>query len=206
MMFGLIVAFGLKNRKIANDGLAPEVIRELHTDVLYLNVPIPESSLAQRIGHPLVPDVFNGSAWVSVVIDYATFELNIPMLGFVKVPMEGYQHKVNFLVKDTTNNVSGYLIARIEFEKGIFGFAKSIGAILTQGVPSTVNRYNVLKEKNESGSVYSWQGSIGDNNKHIRINTTVESLEKEHTSFYQFVTDRPFKYAIGDIYRNSQIL
>jgi len=79
---------------------AGDQVRERHVRALYVNVPVPEKWLQKQLTPPAVPDVFGGSAWISIVIDDLS-KLQTPMFGrFVTVPgMNGWMMKVNALVR-----------------------------------------------------------------------------------------------------------
>ena len=80
--------------------MAKDVVRERHVRALYVNIPVPQEWLRARLIPPAVPDVYDGKAWISVVVD-DLFWLQAPMGGgFMTVPgMNGWMMKVNALVR-----------------------------------------------------------------------------------------------------------
>jgi hypothetical protein len=93
----------------------------------------------------LEADIYNGSAWLSIVIDNLDkLEYHTP-LGYINTFTKGWMTKVNLLVANKKTKEKGYMITSIDFENNISGYIRSKGAVLTQKIPSTVCNYNVTK-------------------------------------------------------------
>jgi len=126
------------------------VVRERHDDAMYINVPISASEASALLREPLVPDVYNGTAWVTILVDGLNhLEYYAPIVGFVNTLTSGWMTKVNLLVRNSVTDAPGYLITSIDFERGITGSVRSTGAIVTQKIPSVVGTYNVARTKDD---------------------------------------------------------
>eukprot|EP00040_Diaphanoeca_grandis_P001509 m.18711 g.18711 ORF g.18711 m.18711 type:complete len:299 (-) comp12170_c0_seq1:133-1029(-) len=132
---------------------APNV-KERHLRALYINIPIPVTTLAKLLTAPAVPDVHNGSAWISICVD-DLYYLKLPVLGgWMSVPgMNGWMIKVNALVKCPVapgeEPISGYQILTLDFERtwGPTAKLKRNGAMDTQKIPTTLADFDMSSGK-----------------------------------------------------------
>ena len=135
------------------------VVEERHVRALYINVPISVEEAAKLTKAPCIPDVFEGSAWISICVD--DLDVMKPYIGlglFAPSMLTGWMTKVNLLVKapavdiplhDVSEEgyVHGYQILSLHFESGFAGKVKRLGAISTQKVPTGLAEYDVSSGK-----------------------------------------------------------
>lgn len=168
------------------------VVRERHDDAIYINVPIAASEAAALLRAPLVPDIYNGSAWASVLVDGLNhLEYHVPVVGFVDTFTSGWMNKVNLLVRNSATDTPGYLIHSIDFERGVMGQVRSTGAIVTQKIPSTVGTYNVSRSVPTGGEELHVNVDLQHG---ISFELSGSLLPPADTRFVDFVVNRPTKF------------
>jgi len=125
-------------------------VRERHVRALYINIPVRPDVLRSMLLPPAEPDIFNDSAWISVVVD-DLFKFEAPVgPAFMAVPfMNSWMMKVNALIKCAPHPeaevLHGYQILSLDFEqtRGLSGWIKKQGARATQKIPSRLARFAV---------------------------------------------------------------
>lgn len=164
------------------------VVRERHDDAMYINVPIKPSEASALLRAPLVPDVYNGSAWASILVDGLNHLEYYTLNHFVNTFTSGWMTKVNLLVRNSVTDAPGYVITSIDFERGVSGSVRSTGAIRTQKIPSVVGTYNIARTRDdELHATIATDDATGL--------TLVGSLvPPTDMQFVDFVVKRPTKY------------
>jgi hypothetical protein len=208
--FRLVITMGAQDSRFVP---APNV-RERHSRALYINLPLNKSFVECFTLSPCECDEYNGSCWLSIVIDdLDTLEAYFGG-SFVDVSssMRGWMCKLNLLVKslvptpdsNASQVVSGYQILSLDFEKGWGGEMKKLGAIYTQAVPTLTSEFIVSSGK--SGSTFSSDLSHGTPYSAAMINPKDSSplvnicgklnavLSSEQLEFANFVVNRPHKF------------
>lgn len=187
-------------------------VRERHENAIYINIPISPSEIAPLLQPPAQPDIYNGSAWLSIVID-ALYSIESPFCGsWIKPPgmQKKYMMKVNVLVKAPLPTggppVSGYQIVYLSFEQSFGGRIMRLGSLATQKVQTTLMKPVIsLGEmgtnrkhrdyKMGEGDQYSAK-LVGNNIQNILVDikgVVTEPLIKD-SEFYKFVVERGVKY------------
>jgi hypothetical protein len=180
--------------------------------------------LSKHLLHPpAVPSLYNGSAWVSIVVD-DLFKLEAPVPGgFLKVPgMNGWMMKLNALVTCPAREpnqpaLEGYQIITLDFEatRGPSGWIKQQGALSTQKVPSCLSLFEVssgpsgatTESSMAPGTSYSAavksvgreavDGVDSEAQGLLLLRGTLAALESEdEQSFCDFVVNRPHKFLL----------
>ena len=137
-------------------------VRERHSCATYIAISIDPSLLPPHVvPKPLELDLFDGSAWICVVVDdLDSLEAYVSGIGrFVPTRMSGWMMKLNVMVRCPVGNatanvdesesdtaraeaealecsryVRGYLIHTLDFERCASGWIKTLGARSTQKV------------------------------------------------------------------------
>lgn len=183
-------------------------VRERHTRALYVNIPISSSfnssvvAASSRIRISKHPST--GQSYLSIVIDdLCDLEAWIG-IGYLTTPMSGWMMKFNILVDVDLNGVwnPAYQILTLDFEQGLGGRVKKLGAIATQKVPTETSIFNMscgisgqstVKEMVEdapySAVVETTSGDILL--KVVGKLTTLKSDDEK--DFAKFVMERPHK-------------
>lgn len=165
---------------------------------------------------PCEVDKFDGKCWISVLIDDLDSLEAYCGGGFIPTGMSGWMMKVNILVKcpvpswntplaNSTTTVSGYQILTVDFEQGLGGGVKSLGARLTQKVPSNTLKFDMSSGvsgkatsselKNDSGYFAKVFDSSGRNLIELAGALQMDdSLIASNQSFIDFVINRPHKF------------
>eukprot|EP00039_Didymoeca_costata_P020568 m.341699 g.341699 ORF g.341699 m.341699 type:complete len:285 (+) comp20367_c0_seq1:159-1013(+) len=195
----------------------PYNVRERHSRAIFINVPVAQESVA----HLLAPDcscqLFNGKAWVTVLVDDLDV-LQPYMLGmFMPSMFSGWMMKVSLLVsrKVDGEEVSGYQIIALDFEQGFGGWVKTLGARFTQKIPSHSASFEVSCGKSgkahnspmEAGTpfhckvngklyeVVNNEARGGDDNEElVTTNGSLEAVPESQKEFLEFVVNRPNKF------------
>lgn len=186
-----------------------------------------ESDLEKLMISPCVVDKFDDKCWISVLIDdLDSLEAYCGGGMFLPTAMSGWMMKVNVLVKcpvpnwdasegsdniSRANNVSlvsGYQILSVDFEQGLGGGVKSLGARLTQRVPSTTLKFEMssgvsgraIKSELKDGLEYSakvFNNKSGENLIDLE-GTLITDAAKTLSSqpFIDFIINRPNKFLL----------
>ena len=193
-------------------GAAVPNVRERHSKALYVNIPVHKEQIIHLLLPPCEADEYNGSCWVSIVIDDLDSLENWVYNGFVGTGLKGWMCKVNLLVKCRVGDeiVHGYQIMTLDFENNWGGHLKVWGARATQGVPSELAIFN--NSLGTSGNACSTIMQDGDS-VHIEMtdskvtNVSISGtlsckLLEESLLFVKFVVERPHKFLA---YKGSQL-
>jgi hypothetical protein len=188
-------------------------VRERHSRALYINIPVNQKSIQHLLCAPSVAD---GVSWVSIVVDDLDTLESYTLGTFIPTGLQGWMCKLNLLVKCkvpssddsigslTEVEVSGYQIVTIDFESGFGGIVKSLGAKLTQRIPSETASFIVssglsgttIDSSLENGLPYSVEMTSSEEQKPlVQLSGTIRtSLTDEEKQFVQFVVNRPHKF------------
>ena len=205
-----------------SQGAVPQV-RERHAHALYINVPVnPEALIsAGVVVAPARPALYDGTAWISIVVDDLR-ALETPFGGgFIGVPgMNGWMMKSNVLVDcpkkpddgDDEDTYHGYQIITLDFEQtiGLSGWTKKVGAVSTQKIPAYLSSFSIScgaskmekisMEEGTSFSAFVLKSATGkgdDNTLVSLMEGTLQPIQtEEERSFVKFVTDRPHKFLL----------
>ena len=184
-------------------------VRERHSKAIYINVPVRRADIAHLILPPCEPDEFDGSCWLSVVVDDLD-TLESWVLGrFVPTGLKGWMCKLNLLVKcpilDTAGHskmVKGYQILTLDFENVWGSRLKVWGARSTQGIPSESAQFDCsFGPSGQSFDAPMADGSdvrvdMVDGKCHLisLIGKIKSNMTDASKLFASFVVDRPHKF------------
>lgn len=168
---------------------------------------------------PCVVDKFDDKCWITVLIDdLDSLEAHCAGGVFLPTAMSGWMMKVNILVKcrvptwdpdcmtvDNADVVSGYQILSVDFEQGLGGCVKSLGARLTQRVPSTTVKFEMssgvsgraINSELKDGMEYFAKVLDENGGKLLELEGTLIADETKTTSsqpFFDFIINRPNKF------------
>lgn len=187
-------------------------VKERHSRALYINIPISHEHIEKLLGFNCIPDKYNDICWISIVVDdLDRLEIYGPLSGhFYYSGLCGWMCKTNLLVKRSVPdfngsswNVSGYQILTLDFESGIGGLIKSLGAKATQKIPTYLSRFitTVGKSGQSSNSILNDKDSYRCNMDDLeRLNLISvkgkfdKNVSKEMRKFMSFVVNRPHKF------------
>lgn len=194
-----------------DSGLQPPSpnVRERHSKAIYINIPVRRVDVAHMVLPPCEPDEFNGTCWISVVVDDLDI-LESWILGrFVSTGLKGWMCKLNLLVKCPIANstghsemVRGYQILTLDFEDRWGSRLKVWGARFTQGIPSESAQFNCsFGPSGRSFEAPMTDGSdvaaemTDSNHPLISLNGKLNSsMSESNKLFASFVVDRPHKF------------
>jgi hypothetical protein len=190
----------------SNSGTAVPNVRERHSKAIYINIPVPREQVAHLVLPPCEPEEYNGSCWVSIVVDDLDILESWVHSRFINTGMNGWMCKLNLLVKcpceGSAEYISAYQILTLDFENNWGGNVKVWGARYTQGIPSEVASFR--SSFGSSGSAHAATMEHGDlfniemmNSRRDKTISLSGTLSREVTtellSFAKFVVDRPHK-------------
>jgi hypothetical protein len=124
-------------------------VRERHSRAVYIALPIALDAVPSDIvpPPPLELDVFDGMAWICIVVDDLDQLASYVRGSFFVTPMVGWMMKLNVMVKcpvgDGGSYVRGYQIRTLDFEACLSGGIKTWGARATQRIPSNQARFEM---------------------------------------------------------------
>jgi hypothetical protein len=137
-------------------------VRERHSRALYINIPVSLDAVRRFILQPCLCDMFEDSCWISLVVDDLDVLESHSVSGiFFTTGMQGWMVKTNLLVRckvptwssehvGEVEEVPGYQILSLDFENGVGGNIKTLGARVTQFVPTTTARFKISSGKSGS--------------------------------------------------------
>ena len=201
-------------------------VRERHSRALYINIPIKLAAVSRFIIEPCQADAFEGSCWLSIVVDDLDILESYCASGmFVSTGLQGWMVKTNLLVKckvptwnkenlNETTEVSGYQILSLDFEKGLGGNIKTLGARATQLVPTTTARFDMSSGPSGSavdsalseGLLYSAEVTSFHSSRNplisIRGKFRLGPHDQRTLQLMEFAINRPNKFLkqVGDDY------
>jgi len=161
-------------------------VRELHTHALYINIPVDAEALRADLPAGIVPDEYNGTAWISVDVD--TFaKLEKVVLGkYVNTLTGGYGFlKVNLLVTSASYG-PGYFI----HEMGFGNYLLTLGCKATQSFPCGSGSFKI----STSRFPYSIDVRLSSGR---RLHASFIDAGEPDTPFVSFVLGRKIKYALS---------
>ena len=141
-------------------------VKEKHSRALYINIPISHEYIEKLLGSNCIPDKYNDMCWISIVIDdLDMLEIYGPISGhYYNSGLYGWMCKTNLLVNrmvpdfnGSTWSVSGYQILTLDFESGIGGSIKAMGAKATQKIPTYLTKFITTVGKSIEFFFESWR-------------------------------------------------
>ncbi|GMH77391.1 hypothetical protein TrST_g9182 [Triparma strigata] len=207
-------------------------VSEIHATALHICIPIDPiaaESLTKAPAKPSRADNFSPNAptaFLVIVIDdlysiKSYVSLGISALStFVPVPLTGWMTKLNLLISSptptltnpaSTNTISaaGYQILSLDFEAGVKGNVKRLGALATQKIPSFCSSFEMSSGK--AGSTLGNPLDEGDKftarfhrekDLMVDVKGTLAEPNQNETSFVKWVVERPHKFLLqknGDL-------
>ncbi|CAJ1364027.1 unnamed protein product [Effrenium voratum] len=162
-------------------------IEETDTNLIYCNFPVEPEVLANYLnGDKLMPDLYEGKAWVSLMVfNLESLKLQSP-LG--KIPMGGGGEMVKLSTyvrtKDSASK-AGYLMLDLDFPQGARGWMQRAGCSFTQKglhcgeveVQVSANLTSVFASSSDGAS----------------LSAEFEVLEEEDAKFLEYIIYRPYK-------------
>ena len=141
---------------------------------------------------------------VVVVDDLYQIKSYFPGLGFVSVPLSGWMTKLNLLVNakvPVDSDARGYQILSLDFEAGLKGVVKRLGAIATQKIPSFVSAFEMssgtagttLGKTLENGALFSAKMTRGSETL-VDVKGTLRDPHADEVELARFVASRPHKF------------
>jgi len=119
-------------RSSSSDALSSRVtVRETETPLVSIHFSIKPSEMQKMLGDRLVPDVYDGKAFIQVSMFYITTLEMQSFLGFVPSLMSSWCMRISAYVKMKDSGEKGYVILSADFESSISG------KIMTSGCKSS---------------------------------------------------------------------
>eukprot|EP00164_Ancoracysta_twista_P030006 GFYU01061024.1.p1 GENE.GFYU01061024.1~~GFYU01061024.1.p1 ORF type:complete len:185 (+),score=55.11 GFYU01061024.1:268-822(+) len=107
---------------------AAVTVRETETPLLSIHRPIDPDRMQSMLGDKLVPDVYDGQAYIQVsVFDITHLETQIPIIGFVGTGTTSWCLRVSAYVKNKVTGEKGYVILSADFDHSIGGHIMTTG-------------------------------------------------------------------------------
>ena len=134
---------------MGNDQSFTPNVRERHSRAVYVALPIALDAVTSDIlpPSPLELDVFDGMAWVCIMIDDLDQLESFAAGRMIGTGMVGWMMKLNVMVKcpvgDDGSFIRGYQIRTLDFEACLSGAIKTWGARSTQRIPSNQARFEM---------------------------------------------------------------
>ena len=195
-------------------------VSEIHAMALHVCIPISCDVAAKLTKAPAQLSIYDGSqsAHLVVVVDYLySIKSYVGFGRFFGVPLQGWMTKVNLLVEmkncDDHEDCQGYQILNLDFEAGIKGFVKKVGAIATQRVPTTTSKYFSSisgGDSGDSGTAFHKKLNQGDRfqatvttrsgegceSTVVHVDGHIAELTADESKFVEFVVKRPHKFLL----------
>ena len=109
-------------RSSSSDALSSRVtVRETETPLVSIHFSIKPSEMQKMLGDRLVPDVYDGKAFIQVSMFYITTLEMQSFLGFVPSLMSSWCMRISAYVKMKDSGEKGYVILSADFESSISG-------------------------------------------------------------------------------------
>jgi hypothetical protein len=181
---------------------------ERHTRALYVNIPVSESikSLLVAQSPRVRVSKLSGQSYLSIVVDDLCNLSAWVGVGFLPTPMSGWMMKFNLLVDVNMPEADNkwqpaYQIMTLDFERGVGGKVKQIGAIASQKVPSHTTLFNMscgtsgnsTEKPMIAGAPYSAHVQTSSNECLLRVIGTLKEMSESEKAFATFIVERPHK-------------
>lgn len=106
-------------------------VRETETPLVSIHFSMKPAEMQKMLGDRLVPDVYDGKAFIQVSMFYITTLEMSTFLGFVPSLMSSWCMRISAYVKMKDSGEKGYVILSADFESSFFG------KIMTSGCKSS---------------------------------------------------------------------
>lgn len=124
---------GGEARSSSSDGLSSRMtVRETETPLVSIHFPMEPAELQKMLGERLVPDVYDGKAFIQVSMFYiSTLEMHT-LVGFVPSLMMSWCMRISAYVKAKDSREKGYVILSADFQSSFFGKIMTSGCKRSQ--------------------------------------------------------------------------
>jgi hypothetical protein len=184
-------------------------VYEIHSCAIYISIPISSSLASSLTASPCTPSSYNNECYLSIVVDdLDTLKSYVYGSTFMPTNMGGWMTKMNLLVKSCVPTskekvVEGYQILSLDFEKGVKGWVKRLGAAMTQ----KINSYCGVSYESSFGKSGRTRGADmvdggrvtmnvkdGGNVQLINLTGKLRTPSPAEVEFIDFVVSRPHKF------------
>jgi hypothetical protein len=167
-------------------------VRETDGFLYNINLKINVSAANAFLPPQLKADLYNGSAWVSLMVcQIEKIEMNIAGI-WIPTPMSAtWIIKTYVPVYRPGTNHTGYMILSMDFENSFSGWAQALGCKSTQVGVVCLEATALTVGTNGGGNV-SLAGSDG-----AYLNAQFASTNSLDTNFVRWLIDRDYKYEAG---------
>lgn len=172
-------------------------VRETDGPILNINLPIEPETLNDFLPPGLVADLYNSTAYVSVMVTQITqIEMKIPIVGgwIPTMPSNVWLVKTYVPVHCTITNRIGYLILSMDFQDSFLGWFQS------EGCSSTQTGVLCSKVKSFAANGATPSSKVDVENKDgsvLKFSYTTASAPSADPNFVSWLVNRTYKYELG---------
>ena len=158
-------------------------VRETETPLVSIHFSMKPAEMQKMLGDRLVPDVYDGKAFIQVSMFYITTLEMSTFLGFVPSLMSSWCMRISAYVKMKDSGEQGYVILSADFESSFFGkIMTSACSCLWQNKPTffgiLYGNHNKRNPRRAGFVGYRWlqEFSAGNHVWHCRVEPDQDEL------------------------------
>jgi len=165
-------------------------VRETETPLVSIHFSMKPAEMQKMLGDRLVPDVYDGKAFIQVSMFYITTLEMSTFLGFVPSLMSSWCMRISAYVKMKDSGEKGYVILSADFESSISGKIMTSGCKSSQ-LGTMCGTVAVNRTKTSYGQSFSVKQ---DGNEILRLAAQLGNVS--NTPFFNWANERYVRFQL----------